>query len=131
MEGTLQHKWAQRRPPVPRLLLLLLQLSLQTGHALMTDTPLLSSLNHLWHNPTTSWVPTEGMGVPATGWAFLVAKGTSISALRRCVCLGCRLLLPAHRPTPAHPWSSELPWSAAEGFGAEGPHCSLSPAQVI
>lgn len=112
MEGTLQSKWAQRRQPVSRLLLP--QLSSQTGHALMTDTLLFSSLIHSQHNPTTSWVPTEGMGVPATGWAFLVVKGTCISALWHCVCLDYRLL-PAHRPTPAHLWSSE------EGFGAEGP----------
>lgn len=106
MEGTLQSKWAQRRPPVPRLLL---QLSSQTGHALMADTLLFSSLIHSRHNPTTSWVPTEGMGVTATGWAFLVAKGTHtsayVSALELCM-LGLRAApcpsLPTDPPQHTH-----------------------------
>lgn len=60
---------------------------------------LLSSLINLRHNPTTSWVPTEGMGVTATGWAFLVAKGTHISAYLSTLALCMLGLRAAPRPS--------------------------------
>lgn len=81
MEGTLQNKRARQR--LPRLLLRL-ELSSQTGHALMTDMPLISHCLVFLFTYGTILPPAgciQGMGVPAMGWAPLVAKGIRISTL--------------------------------------------------
>lgn len=83
MEGTLQSEWAQEGLPVPRLLLLLPELSPQTGHALMTDASVQFSYS-LKAQPYELGV-YRGMGVPAMGWAFLVAKGTGSQHFKLCV----------------------------------------------
>lgn len=134
MEGTLWSERAQLRLPVPRLLLPP-GLSSQTGHAQMTDMPLISSLIHLGHNPTTSWVWKEAWVCSpcfTMGWAFFVAKGTRISLLSLSTfksgtvyawTAGRTLLLLAHR-------SGSL-GLLQKGSVQRAPHCSLSPAQVI
>lgn len=110
MEGTLRSEWAQAGLPVPRLLLLPPELSPQTGHALMTDVSVQFSYS-LKAQPCELGV-YRGMGVPATGWAFLVAKGTRSQHFKFGVVYawtaGCTLPLPAHRPASVRPWSSEL-----------------------
>ena len=91
MEGALRSEWAQAGLPVPRLLLPS-ELSPQTvGHALMTDTSVQFSYS-LKAQPYELGV-YRGMGVPAMGWAFLVAKGTGSQNLSLVLC----------RPHPAPP----------------------------
>lgn len=130
-EGTLQSKGAWQRLPVPRLLLQL-ELSSQTSHALVTDN---TTVQFSYSLTAQSYLQLgayrrhgcacHGVGFPCChGHPYLNALDLVLGVLRL-QAAPCPSL-----PTKTPPLNS-LGLLLRKGSVQRAPHCSLSPAQVI